>query len=118
MQEKDDDVFLEALEMCKRNIPKIIEDIEKLKVNTNDPYIIRILNLYNPFPNVELADKRVHRFNNHINTIAKEEHVKVADIYNIFKGKEKELLSFDQIHPNDNGYKKIAESLHYLGMAH
>ncbi len=56
-----------------------------------------------------------HIFNSHLETLASAPHVKIADAYSIFKGKEQEYLSFDGVHPNSKGYQAMAEAVHKLG---
>ena len=108
---KDSKTFTNALVNCKKNILHIINNITKEKSTSNQQYMIRLVTLYNPLPEISRGDKWVQAFNEHIQSFAKLPHVKVADIYRLFKGKEKELLSVDHVHPNDKGYEQIALAL-------
>lgn len=113
--EEDEEVFMEAMTACEENYAKIMNKINLFNEKCEHPYIVRILNLYNPFPDMEIAVKWVGRFNTHIQRLAKRDDVKVADVHNAFLNHEQQFLSLDKIHPNDRGYRVIAEELDRLG---
>jgi lysophospholipase L1-like esterase len=95
---------------------QIISTIQKLKKECGVPYRVYVLNLYNPLPQIPLADKWVRLFNRQLNSFDNGSTIRVADLYSIFKGRQDELLSRrDHIHPNDLGYQEIAETLVHLG---
>ncbi|SFA91052.1 MULTISPECIES: GDSL-type esterase/lipase family protein [unclassified Bacillus (in: firmicutes)] len=97
------------------NMKKILENITNIKKHCHHPYIVRVLNLYNPFPNIPLADEGVRRFNRLLKGFSNGDTIIVADIYKIFKNNEGDFLSIDGVHPNDNGYERMAEKIHRLG---
>lgn len=105
----------QALDQCKKNLAKIFKVIFKIKKNTKDSFIIRICTLYNPYFRWSKANEWVNLFNEHIKSYERMPNVKVADLYDVFKGREKELVCFDTIHPNKRGYQVIAVSLFELG---
>ncbi|MCQ6282724.1 GDSL-type esterase/lipase family protein [Bacillus sp. EB600] len=107
--------FSLALNECMKNFGKIMNGITDLKHDCIRPYIIRLVNLYNPFPNDPLAVKWIRKFNLHIKSFLKNPVVSIAEVDKIFKDHEKEYIARDGIHPNDIGYERIAESLHQLG---
>lgn len=107
--------LVQSLKECRENIAHIVGIIKELKRNCGKPYIIRLLNLYNPFPHIRLADKWIHLFNQTLNGFDDGQLIRVANIYSVFKGKENQLLSRDGIHPNDRGYQAIAKCLSELG---
>ncbi|MCD7035816.1 GDSL-type esterase/lipase family protein [Metabacillus sp. GX 13764] len=115
-QHNNEKIFMEALAQCQQNFKKIIERINELK--KGEVFIIRLCNLYNPFPDIPIADKWVRKFNQVIQSFRFGEHVKIADLYSAFKNRETEYLSADHIHPNDKGYQVIAEKLAELGYDH
>ncbi|MGE8205156.1 GDSL-type esterase/lipase family protein [Heyndrickxia sp. NPDC080065] len=114
LQNKNEKDFLIALENGKKNLSKIINRIMNLK-HSQGPYIIRMINLYNPFPNIAGADKWVEEYNHNIERLANPPIIQVANIHDLFHGKEKELLAHDHIHPNNKGYLIIANALFQLG---
>ncbi|WHY86289.1 hypothetical protein QNH39_27615 [Neobacillus novalis] len=74
-----------------------------------------VLEYYNPFPDIPIAEQAINEFNSLISSFGREMNVKVADIYSVFKGKEKDLLSRGGIHPNSEGYYQMALALSRLG---
>ncbi len=80
-----------------------------------DKLILRLMNLYNPFIDIPIADEAIREFNSLINSFGRELNVKVADIYSVFKGNEKVLLSSGGVHPNSRGYYQIALAFSSLG---
>ncbi len=112
---KEEDLIYLALENCKKNLNKIFKKIYKLKRNSTEPFIIRICTLYNPYFKWSKALQWVNMFNELIKSYEMMPHVKVADLYSVFVGREKELVCFDTIHPNKKGYQVIAVSLFELG---
>ena len=113
--DQNEDRLFNALESAIITIKKIMERIHDLHHPKHNRYIMRILNLYNPFPNIPQAEPWLQKFNSHLNEYARYPHIEVADIYGAFNGKQRELLR--GIHPNDQGYEVMAEVVHRLGYA-
>lgn len=101
---------MQALIRCRQNFGGIISAIRRLK-SSRRPYMIREVDLYNPFPSLPEANQWVNRFNQHLESF-EDENLKVANIYHLFQRRENELLSIDRFHPNARGYALIAEELH------
>jgi lysophospholipase L1-like esterase len=114
-EDQNEEDFRFALNRCMENYRKIMKKINVLKYGSITPYIVRLIDLYNPFPQVPLAEKWIRKFNSQLKNFEKEPTISIAQIDKVFKGHETEYLSSDGIHPNDLGYKKIAEALHQLG---
>ncbi|WP_434705622.1 GDSL-type esterase/lipase family protein [Bacillus atrophaeus] len=111
----DETIFRRASEHCHENFEKMITQIARIKWKNAPPYAIRVFNLYNPFPDIPIADKWITSYNSHLSQLASAPHVKIADVYSAFKGKEKEYLSFDGVHPNSQGYQVMADTLQKIG---
>lgn len=107
-------VFEEALYNFSVNLTAIMNDIHEIKSSTPTPFIIRIVGLYNPAPQLQGSDYYVQAFNQHLQYFANT-HTKIADIYYPFKYYGKKVLFLDGLHPNGKGYQIIAEALHQLG---
>lgn len=110
----DEQIFLDALATSRNHFRSILERIAELKEGKSD-YMIRIANLYNPVPQVPLAKKWISRFNKHLQQLANEPHVKIADLYSAFQNHTDEYVSVDNIHPNQLGYQVIAEEMRKTG---
>ncbi|MCE3198167.1 GDSL-type esterase/lipase family protein [Paenibacillus sonchi] len=103
-----------ALRECKRNFGGIMGSLRQLKYGSRQPYIIRIVGLYNPYPQLTEATDWVRQFN----AFAAGYSSGVcgfASIYHEFAGNERSLLSLDHVHPNGRGYRVIAGKLDSLG---
>jgi lysophospholipase L1-like esterase len=107
-------VFKSALKKCQENFRQILDMIHDLKSGHSKRYIIRVADLYNPYPQLKEGVIWIQRFNKHLRSF-EGENLLVADIYHAFLGREKELLYLDQVHPNVKGYKVMAEQMHRLG---
>ncbi|AIQ50239.1 GDSL-type esterase/lipase family protein [Paenibacillus sp. FSL R7-0331] len=103
-----------ALRGCKRNISDIMGTLGQLKAGMNKPYIIRIVGLYNPYPQIDEATDWVRQFNRYTSGYSSRV-CGFASIYNEFAGNERGLLFLDHIHPNSRGYRVIAGKLDGLG---
>ncbi len=114
-KEKDEHVFLEASSHCQKNYSGMLEKIGDIKGDKDTRYLVRLLNLYNPFPSIELADRWISGFNRHLKQLESAPQIKVIDTYAVFKGREKEYLSIDRVHPNSRGYEAMAENLRAAG---
>ncbi|MNP64920.1 Spore germination lipase LipC [compost metagenome] len=106
--------FNPSLNECKRNFLRIIKAIYLLKKNTNQVYMLRAVGLYNPFPQIEAASYYVQQYNHYIESFTSGTFA-VANTYDSFRGRERELLTLDRIHPNGRGYRVIADQLNLLG---
>jgi lysophospholipase L1-like esterase len=113
--DKNEKDFSFALRRCMENYHKIMKEINAIKNDSTTPYIIRLVDLYNPFPQDPLAEKWIKKFNSQLKRFVKAPFVSVAQIDKVFKGHETEYLSYDGLHPNNLGYEKIAEVLNQLG---
>lgn len=105
--------FNKALSQCKVNFGHIIKALYHIKKNSNQPYIIRVIGLYNPLPQIEEASYYIQQFNHYIERYQRRT-LAVANIYPLFLGRERELLSLDHVHPNGRGYRIIADQLNRL----
>jgi lysophospholipase L1-like esterase len=113
IKNKNEESISHAIKQSGNNYSKILERIHHL--DKQDKYILRLTNLYNPFPDIPIADEGIKAFNSLINSFGREMNVKVADIYSVFKGKERVLLSNGGVHPNSRGYYQMALAFSRLG---
>lgn len=98
-----------------KNIEKMIDEISSIKSYTKAPYLIRIVDLYNPVPKVQDSDYWIRLFNYKLKKKFTRKNIAVTNIHPKFKKEKKKFLSVDGLHPNKLGYRTIAESLHQLG---
>ncbi|MFC5469999.1 GDSL-type esterase/lipase family protein [Cohnella suwonensis] len=107
------DAYRQALAKSRHNIAAMLEAIRQLKVGQRD-YLIRLVDLYNPSPAMPESSVWIRRFNAQLDNL-QDATVRVANIYDAFSGRERELLFFDRFHPNSRGYAVIADALDRLG---
>ncbi|MCA0174085.1 SGNH/GDSL hydrolase family protein [Bacillus sp. RAR_GA_16] len=113
---KDKAVLEEALHECCLNMSQIVTYLSKELKQNYAHAMIRIVNLYNPIPELTFSDYWVKAFNRHIDSCSTEKFVKVANVFPVFKGREEQLLASDGIHPNTEGHKEIAKVLMETGI--
>lgn len=111
--QRDPDVFKQALATSIQNISSILSVIRQLKSGSK-PYLIRMVDLYNPSPSFPESDYWITRFNSRLESF-ENWNLKVAKVFAAFQGNESELLWLDRFHPNSRGYRVIAEALHKQG---
>lgn len=107
-------ILREALQDCKQNFSNVIDQVYRLKSGYGQPYIIRVVGLYNPYPRIGEATDWVQQFNRYASQYSNQVY-SFANIYPDFVGRERELLFLDHLHPNGRGYRTIAEHLNALG---
>ncbi|WP_203114986.1 SGNH/GDSL hydrolase family protein [Alicyclobacillus sp. TC] len=104
-------------ERLRANLSSMIQHIRRPKMQ------IYVANLYNPFPNSHLAEEAIHLLNDAIAGVARQEGVKLVDMYRSLHGRESLAiegyrrgvlqdvrLRGNPIHPNDDGHRWIAET--------
>ncbi|MDP5275524.1 GDSL-type esterase/lipase family protein [Chengkuizengella axinellae] len=116
LKSKKQSVLAGALKRFNKNFDEIIDRIHYFKKYNTHKYMIRGMNLYNPFPNIPGTDVWVRKFNKHIQSF-ESKSIGIANVYPLFLGREKELLSYDQFHPNGKGYYLMATAMNELGYA-
>jgi lysophospholipase L1-like esterase len=110
----DQSVLESALKLQEENMIKLLNTIKQLKFKKNNPYIVRLVDIYNPYPNISISEKWIQSFNNQLKSF-EESNIRMTNTYLAFYNKEKQLLAFDRLHPNGEGYQLIAEELNKLG---
>jgi len=115
LKNKNEKDFFLAVDHGKKNLASIMETILNMKTG-EEPFIIRMMNLYDPFENIPGTDKWVEAYNQGIEQLSSPPMIKVANVHDRFKGKTNELLAIDHVHPNNRGYEVIAEELFKLGI--
>ncbi|WP_102028666.1 SGNH/GDSL hydrolase family protein [Salirhabdus sp. Marseille-P4669] len=106
-------VLGDSLEGILQDIWEIVDRVDQRKVDSHKPYAIRLMTLYNPYPN-PIAARALEYFNHQLLSFTSST-IKVADVYTLFLGREQDLLFLDGFHPNKHGYRIIAEAFHNTG---
>lgn len=106
----------QALKHTKEHVRQIVHALYRIKHGQREPFIIRMVGLYNPFPGVREGGLYVRQYNSFLDSLGGPNY-RVANIYPAFEGNERALLSLDRVHPNSRGYRVIAEELNQLGYA-
>lgn len=104
-----------ALFRCQQNMSGCLGTIRKLKSDSRQPYMLRAVGLYNPYPSWGEATEYVTRFNRFLSGLGVGDNFRAADVYSRFAGREQDMLSIDGIHPSTKGHRAIAEQLNRLG---
>ncbi|NGP45365.1 hypothetical protein G4V62_10520 [Bacillaceae bacterium SIJ1] len=114
---KEDAIVWSAINECLHNIGSIVDLLIKRSRNQAPP-LIRIANIYNPWPNQPDFDRWIRLFNRRLLYI-QSPRVAVGNMYSIFQ-QHPQLLSLDRLHPNNEGYARMAyvfDALGYQGIS-
>jgi len=106
--------FVKMLDGLKTNLTEVVQRLRKAAPTAD----IVIVGLYNPYSGTggslevpgELA---VQQLNGVLNTVASdpELHAKMAPVFDFFRGRGRQWIAADGLHPNDEGHAVIAEAL-------
>jgi lysophospholipase L1-like esterase len=129
------DCLRAGVAVFRANFNAILAEVRSLRAGR--PTIIRTMDIYNPFVNEDRAqdtwpndqgnDFQVLKpyldvINNQIAATATARNIPVAQVYLAFNGPNGDidpndlgLLSFDDLHPNGRGHRRIADLLRGLG---
>ncbi|MCA1040026.1 GDSL-type esterase/lipase family protein [Bacillus infantis] len=103
------------LNLSAEKLSGIVEHITELKSDSPEPYMVYLLNLYNPVAGEETADRWIRKFNKQLQQLCDHHHFRTVNIFQAFKGNENDLVAMDRVHPNDSGYNRIAEKIKDTG---
>ncbi|MFA1822301.1 GDSL-type esterase/lipase family protein [Virgibacillus oceani] len=110
MKQKDPWILEEAYIHFRQNMHNIIHELIHIHSHTNhSTYIIQVLGLYNPYPQLPHSDPWIQKFNTVLSRF-NSHTVRYVDLYAAFAYHGKKVLSFG-IHPNGKGYQLMAERL-------
>jgi acyl-CoA thioesterase-1 len=88
--------------------------LRTLKESSDRPPEVAVFTIYNPLPG-SFTDRWADRANDVIRSVAGRQGVSVARADRAFEGREREYTHFSEqqpdIHPNDRGYRVLAETL-------
>ncbi|WP_409346991.1 GDSL-type esterase/lipase family protein [Paenibacillus sp. MBLB4367] len=110
------DELKSALRHYASEYKRLVAELKQLKRSAKAPYMIRLVNLYNPIPMVPVAAFWVQQFNRQLMRY-EDRNIRVVSVFEAFEGREEELLYVDHIHPNANGYAVIAEQVRLAGFS-
>jgi lysophospholipase L1-like esterase len=109
----DSTQLISALQAYETNYRKMLARIDKIKKDSvpgSLPYVLILIGLYNPLPEVPESAVWVTRFNHFLNKLHSS-MTYVVQVFDAFKGREAQLLFMDHIHPNAAGYAVIADQV-------
>lgn len=108
--EGDANILKSALQSYEANYRFMLETIRDIEGSGDNPMPIILVGLYNPLPLMKEASVWVRKFNEYLHNLSGP-NVCVVDVYDMFLGRERELLYSDHIHPNARGYAVMAEQI-------
>ncbi len=113
----DRQILKQAVKSCKSAYKEMFTFIQAYKhsSSSNHPYLIRVADLYNPVPAFSESVFWVHMFNKMLRHYSSLPHLVIVDMYAAFLHEEQRLLSDDFIHPNEEGYRVMAEQIAACG---
>ncbi|WP_017187630.1 GDSL-type esterase/lipase family protein [Alkalibacillus haloalkaliphilus] len=103
-------VFEHAEQQLYENLLYILYEIQILKWLYPTSYFIRLIGLYNPYPQLGYSQFWINRFNDVLRSL-QTDHIRYVDILPHFSDGGRNLLAFGSVHPNRNGYNLIAKQL-------
>ncbi|CAM3626511.1 SGNH/GDSL hydrolase family protein [Marinicrinis lubricantis] len=98
-----------ALASVRKHLKKLLRLIEDLKQGKPDHYVILLLELYNPVPEMDDARFFIQKFNSIIHSF-QSESVQVVPAQQAFEARSASLLGPDYVHPNEDGYLLMAHA--------
>jgi lysophospholipase L1-like esterase len=104
---REPQILKAALKGCQMQYDQLLETVKAIN-QTDSGAIVRLLGLYNPFPHVEEAEFWVRHFNKMLKGF-ETRAIQVVHIYEAFESRIESLLYQDHVHPNEAGYKLMAE---------
>ncbi len=111
--DRDPQILKVALKQCNQHYAELIRWVKQLQ-RGKSAAIVRLIGLYNPFPHVEEAEFWVKYFNKMILAF-ETNRIKVVHVYDAFQLRVEDLLYEDHVHPNEEGYRIMAEQTARLG---
>jgi len=102
--------LISALRVCHDNYRQLVRTLRGLRQGASRPCAVRLVSLYNPSPGLPEADLCVKRFNGILRK-CRDRDIRDVDVYRAFKGRERELMYEDGVHPNARGYQVMAEQV-------
>ncbi|MFS0788359.1 GDSL-type esterase/lipase family protein [Shouchella sp. 1P09AA] len=114
---KSDRALSQADTLTYQALEALIRYIVETKQHARQPYFIRIFNLYNPYPETDLLDEVIRRYNKKLMTLETYKQVKIINAYDAFQKHTDALLATDHEQPNDAGYQTLVAALIGSGLS-
>ncbi|MFC5453015.1 GDSL-type esterase/lipase family protein [Paenibacillus aestuarii] len=108
--ENDSQYLKTALQVYEANYRKLVEVIDHLHQGSAKPYVMALIGLYNPLPQVPDSAYWVQRFNLILRKL-EQPHIIHVQVYDAFIDKDDSYLADDYIHPNEQGYEAVARQV-------
>lgn len=107
---RDSAILENAVKQYEQHMKMIIATIESTKGYTQSPYLIQLIGLYNPYPEIPYSAYWIHQFNQVLHSMSSQ-HIQYVDLQSIFSYYGKDVLFLNHIHPNARGHYLIAQQL-------
>ncbi|MET3682832.1 lysophospholipase L1-like esterase [Alkalibacillus flavidus] len=102
--------FERAEQLFYEHITDLLFEIYLLKSLHPTPYFIRLIGLYNPFPQLPYSAFWINRFNAILQSMTSSV-VRYVDLMSPFTQYGRRALAWGGIHPNRRGYRLITQAL-------
>lgn len=107
---RDPAILEKAVNQYEQHMRMIVETIERLKGAPQTPYLIQLIGLYNPFPEIPYSAYWIQQFNQTLHSMSSQ-HIQYVDLQSIYGNYGKDVLFMNHIHPNARGHYLIAQQL-------
>ncbi len=114
---QSDRPFLQAEMVTFQAMETLLRYILSIKEGSRQPYCIRIVNVYNPYPQEEELDQAIQSYNHRLKVLENRGTVQIIDAYQALQKNTNQLLAIDHELPNERGYQKLLAQLIASGIS-
>ncbi|MED4128154.1 SGNH/GDSL hydrolase family protein [Shouchella miscanthi] len=114
---QSDRPLLQAEVVTFQAMETLLRYILATKEGSRQPFCVRVLNVYNPYPHEEELDQAIQGYNKRLKTLEKSGAIQIIDAYQALQENTSMLLAIDHEQPNEQGYQKLIALLIASGLS-